>query len=128
MKAQVRNINSKTNIQEELHISFSQLSTYLLCPMKYAHSYVYGTPWEQKPVALIFGQAIHRAVEQYYLYRKETDDTMPLDHLIDFFHQSFSNGLKDVEVPISFKKGETANHLQSQGTELLKLFHAEVIP
>ncbi|MBF0474936.1 MAG: PD-(D/E)XK nuclease family protein [Deltaproteobacteria bacterium] len=128
MKAQVRNINSRVNPEEQVHISYSQLSTYLLCPMKYAHSYVYGTAWEQKPVALIFGQAIHRAVEQYYLYRKDTDDTIPIGHLIDFFRQSLDHGFKDNEVPISFKKGETANHLQSQGTELLKLFHAEVIP
>ena len=49
-----------------LHLSSSQLNTYLICPAKYAHQYVYGTPWETKPAALPFGKAIHKAAEVYY--------------------------------------------------------------
>ncbi|MBF0495020.1 MAG: PD-(D/E)XK nuclease family protein [Deltaproteobacteria bacterium] len=128
MRSQTQGKVSGADFGNELHFSYSQLNTYLLCPMKYAHSYVYGSVPEHRPVAMVFGKAIHRAVEQYYLYLKDIEETLPLDHLIDFFRHSFEYGLMDNEIPVSFKEGEKADGLTTQGINLLKLFYTEIEP
>jgi len=33
----------------------------MLCGFQYAHLYVWGTPWENKPIALCFGKSVHSA-------------------------------------------------------------------
>ncbi|MBF0526031.1 MAG: PD-(D/E)XK nuclease family protein [Deltaproteobacteria bacterium] len=123
-----QNSSPRNHFSGELHISYSQLNTYLLCPMKYAHSYVYGSVPEHQPAALIFGRAIHRAVEQFYLYLKDTGERLPLVHLTDFFGYSCENGLRDMEIPIRFKEGENPDSLMSQGVNLLRIFYAEIEP
>ena len=54
---------SRDGFENQLHFSYSQLNTYLICPAKYAHQYVWGTPWETRAAALPFGKAIHKAAE-----------------------------------------------------------------
>ena len=115
-------------MESQLHFSYSQLSTFLICPMKYAHSYVWGTPWESKPIALAFGKAIHKAAETYYRSLQTTGEIVPIDHLVDAFNSSFDGEIKNTEVEISLKEGETAASLREQGIELLKLFHKEIRP
>jgi len=112
----------------QLHFSYSQLNTYLICPMKYAHNYIYGTPWETKPVALPFGKAIHKSAETYYRSLQETGEIISVDQMIDVFESTFDQDTKNTEVELTFKNGENLGTLREQGIELLKLFHAEISP
>ena len=111
-----------------LHISYSQISTYLICPAKYAHQYVWGTPWETKPAALAFGSAIHRAAEAYYLNLKETGEVLPVEDLIAVFKDVLDSEKACSEQEWSFKNGEDFESIDKQGAELLRLFHAEITP
>jgi len=115
-------------MESQLHFSYSQLSTFLICPMKYAHQYVWGTPWEIKPIALPFGKAVHKAAEIYYLCLKETGEIIPLGQMIDTFVAVFDGEIKQTEVEISLKEGETIGDLRDQGVELLKIFYKEIRP
>jgi CRISPR/Cas system-associated exonuclease Cas4 (RecB family) len=119
---------SREDFAGQLHFSYSQLSTYLICPAKFSHSYVLATPWETKPVALPFGKAIHKAAEIYYLCLKETGEIIPLGQMIDTFVAVYDGEIKQTEVEISLKEGETIAGLRDQGIELLKLFHKEIRP
>jgi CRISPR/Cas system-associated exonuclease Cas4 (RecB family) len=112
----------------QLHFSFSQLNTYLICPMKYAHSYVWGTPWETKPVALPFGKAIHKSAETYYLNLLETGEIIPVEQMIGVFESTFDQDIKNTQVELTFKNGETSRTLREKGVELLKLFHSKISP
>jgi len=114
--------------ENQLHFSFSQLNTYLICPAKYGHSYVWGTPWETKPVALPFGKAIHKAAEVYYRSLKDTGEIIPVDQIIATFETFFNNDIKNTDVDLTLKEGETVGALREQGIELLKLFHKEIRP
>jgi len=114
--------------ETHLHFSYSQLNTYLICPMKYAHNYVWGTSWETKPVALPFGKAVHKAAETYYRNLKETGEIIPVDELITDFEIVFREELGKTEIKLTFKNGENLESLRDQGIELLKLFHAEIKP
>jgi len=111
-----------------LHFSYSQLSTFLICPMKYAHQYVWGTQPETKPVALPFGKAIHKAAEAYYRNLKDTGEIIPVDQVIATFEMVFDNDIKSTEVELSHKEDETLGTLREQGIELLKLFYKETKP
>jgi putative RecB family exonuclease len=115
-------------MEAQLHFSYSQLSTFLICPMKYAHQYVWGTPPETKPVALPFGKAIHKAAEAYYRNLKDTGEIIPVDKVIATFEMVFDKDIKSTEVELILKDGETIGTLREQGIELLKLFHKEIRP
>jgi CRISPR/Cas system-associated exonuclease Cas4 (RecB family) len=119
---------SRGEMEGQLHFSYSQLNTYLICPAKYGHQYVWGTPPETKPIALPFGKAIHKAAEAYYRNLKETGEIIPVDKVIATFEMVFANDLKSAEVELTLKEGETIGALREQGIELLKLFHGEVRP
>jgi CRISPR/Cas system-associated exonuclease Cas4 (RecB family) len=115
-------------MEGQLHFSYSQLSTFLICPAKYGHSYVWGTPWESKPVALPFGKAIHKAAETYYRNLKDAGEIIPVDQVIATFEMVFDNDIKSTEVELSHKEDETLGTLREQGIELLKLFYKETKP
>jgi hypothetical protein len=48
------------------YISWSAISTFRTCPLKYKFRYIDGLPEESVSSALIFGTGIHTAVEQHY--------------------------------------------------------------
>lgn len=114
--------------QAQLHVSYSQLFTYTLCPMKYAHNYVWATQPESRPLTLMFGKAIHGAAEKYYRCLQDTGTVLPLEELGLAFETSFANEIKASDVKIGLKKDESIEGAKAQGLELLKLFHGEIRP
>jgi len=114
--------------EAQLHFSYSQLNTYLICPMKYANQYVIGLDWETKPVALPFGRAIHKSAETYYLSLLEAGEIIPVEQMIAVFESTFDRDTQNTEIELTFKNGENLESLREQGIELLKLFHEETRP
>ena len=91
-------------MEGQIHFSYSQLNTYLICPAKYGHQYVWGTPPETKSVALPFGKAIHKAAEAYYTTLKDTGEIMSVDQVIATFEIVFDNDIKSTEVELTLKE------------------------
>ena len=112
----------------QLHVSYSQVYTYLLCPMKYAHNYVYGTMPEHKPVSMVFGKAIHKAAEHYYLSLQDTGVVTDVGELEQTFEKCFTDEINHSDAPVLFKKEQTAEDLQEMGKQLIQLFHTEIKP
>jgi putative RecB family exonuclease len=48
------------------YLSFSAISTYRSCPLRYYFRYVAGLPEETVSSSLVFGAAIHRAIEHHF--------------------------------------------------------------
>jgi putative RecB family exonuclease len=119
---------SRGEMEGQLHFSYSQLSTFIICPMKYAHQYVWGTQPETKPVALPFGKAVHKAAEVYYRNLKDTGEIIPVDKVIATFETVLDNDIKATEVEVTLKEDETLGALREQGIELVKLFYKEIRP
>jgi hypothetical protein len=107
---------TRGEMEGQLHFSYSQLITFLICPAKYCHQYVMGTPWESKPIALPSGKAIHKAAEIYYLCLKETGEIISLGQMIDAFVAAYDGEIKNTEVEIFLKEGETFGALRNQET------------
>jgi CRISPR/Cas system-associated exonuclease Cas4 (RecB family) len=115
-------------MESQLHFSYSQLSTFLICPAKYGHQYVWGTPPETKPVALPFGKAIHKGAEAFYRSLMDTGEIIPVDQIIETFKMVFDRETKNSELEFTMKEGESIGGLRDQGIELMKLFHKEIRP
>jgi len=107
------------------HLSFTQISTYLSCPLKYFFSYVEHIPWPFKPEGLVFGSAIHKALEHYYLGRKEGRKA-PLVELLAFYDAAWDKEV--AEHTIQYKNGNTPETLRKTAETMLTTFTDTVRP
>lgn len=105
--------------RNKLHISYSQIRTYLTCPRRYRYQYVMALKWETTPSGLVFGKAIHEAVALYYRQKKEQRQATHGD-MLDVYRQAWEK--ESQRAPISYKKKETADSLLSQAVSLLEVF------
>ena len=113
--------------KSELHISHSQIFTYLNCSLKYRFQYVEQRPPERTSIALPFGSAIHSAVEMYYRSLKNSGHAEPLEAIIDRFEDYLSLDLDHAGAPVIFKKDmpDRAGAI-SMGKAMLKAFYENV--
>ncbi|MCD4653025.1 PD-(D/E)XK nuclease family protein [bacterium] len=56
-----------TKFKDEPHLSYSQINTYIMCPLKYRFSYVEKIERDFTPAALPFGGAMHEVLAAYYI-------------------------------------------------------------
>ena len=64
------------------YVSWSAISTFRTCPLKYRFRYLDGLPEESVSAALVFGTGIHTAVEQHYQATLSGDHKPDLDALL----------------------------------------------
>ena len=64
------------------YISWSALSTFRTCPLKYKFRYIDGLHEDSVSSALVFGTGIHSAVEQHYQAHLAGDPKPDLDALL----------------------------------------------
>ncbi len=72
--------------------SYSRLSTWLRCPRKFQFRYVEEVPEEVTPVSLLFGVAIHEAVELFLAGLKDGNPPLP-DEVHGAFDRAFNDGV-----------------------------------
>ena len=107
------------------HISFSQVNTYLICPLRYRFQYIDREEWQFKPAALTLGSAIHAAIEKYYTNHLESKRTSLTD-LQDIFDTRLYQDCAEVEM--KFKTGKDPVEIQQQGHAMLDCFLENVTP
>jgi putative RecB family exonuclease len=113
-------------MKDNLHVSHSQIFTYLNCSLKYRFQYVEQRPQERLSIALPFGSAIHTSIERYYRTLKDKGVLEPLGVLQEVFEDYISAELDHTDIPIVYKK-ETPDReaVLNMGKALLKTFHEE---
>jgi putative RecB family exonuclease len=115
------------DLKNELHVSHSQIFTYLNCSLKYRFMYVETRPQERVSIALPFGKSIHASLERQYRVMKEKQRWEPLGVLLSYFEHHINLELDQTEVPIVFKK-ETPDRdaVIDMGNAMLEAFHEGV--
>ncbi len=113
--------------KSELHISYSQIFTYLNCSLKYRYMYFEGRKPEHNPVALPFGSAIHLCIERYYRAINDKGIYEPLSVLEELFEACLSYDLDDKYIPVLYKKTmpDKASALD-MGKRLLEIFYESI--
>jgi putative RecB family exonuclease len=116
----------KTDILSQLHISYSQIFTYLCCSLKYQFKYVLGRPAERISLSLPFGAALHKSLERYYRsYAQGHIEELGL--LQELFCEVFSQQLSDKKALIVFGKTiPDADSAIVMGKAMIEAFYASI--
>lgn len=105
-----------------LHLSYSQLTTYLTCSQRYYFRYVAGLPPETVSSALILGSSFHSTLARFYDRLRAGQTENPSD-LADFFQEDLARRLATATAPVQYSADSpTAQDLMEQGQHLLTTF------
>jgi putative RecB family exonuclease len=101
------------------YVSWSAISTFRTCPLKYKFRYVDGLPEESVSAALVFGTGIHSAVEQHYQAVLSGDPKPDLDTLLFAYRSAWLPHEPD---GIQFGSTETRVSLDALASKMLTAF------
>jgi putative RecB family exonuclease len=103
------------------YISWSAISTFRTCPLKYKFRYIDGLPEESVSSALVFGTGIHTAVEQHFQAQLAGDPKPELDALLFAYRSAWLPHDPDA---IQFGSKETRESLDDLAARMLTAFLA----
>jgi len=112
---------SLSELREGLHVSVSQVKTYVRCPRQYQMRYVLGAEPEFVPRNLVLGSAVHEGLAAYYRSVMETSESPEQDVGLAALHATLEAAKKN-RVPLE-RGGED---LEAVGTGLLRTFYEAV--
>lgn len=110
---------------ERDYISYSAITTYQQCPLRYRFRYVDGLPESVVSSSLIFGGAIHSALEFHFNELLVGNEPPSQDLLLDVFQDAWQARSVDHE-QIRFGKGEDHNSLSSLADRMLTAFRTSL--
>jgi CRISPR/Cas system-associated exonuclease Cas4 (RecB family) len=112
---------------DTLHVSFSQVTTYLLCPEKFNQAYVKGRLPAHRAPALVFGSAIHEALAWYHECLMAGTLKPSLADLSRVFDIKFAEG-GEGPIPVMWDGEEGRERLAKLGREVLGVYHETSTP
>ena len=101
------------------HLSYSALRLYASCPLRYYFKYVVGLPETTVTSSLVFGSAIHGALQFHFEQRLAGNAAPDLDALLDAFWEDWRTR---EPAAIQFNKGEDLNSVGVMADRLLRTF------
>jgi putative RecB family exonuclease len=101
------------------YVSWSAISTFRQCPLKYRFRYVDGLPQESISAALIFGSGIHTAIEQHFQAILSGEERPDVERLMFAYRASWLGHDPDA---IQFGSKETRESLDDLAGRMLAAF------
>jgi putative RecB family exonuclease len=101
------------------YVSWSAISTFRTCPLKYKFRYIDGLPEESVSSALVFGTGIHSAVEQHYQAALSGEEQPDVDRLMFAYRSAWLPHDPDT---IQFGSSETRASLDALASKMLTAF------
>ncbi len=101
------------------YVSWSAISTFRTCPLKYRFRYIDGLPEESVSSALVFGTGIHTAVEQHFQAILSGEEQPDVDRLMFAYRSAWLPHGPDA---ISFGSTETRASLDALAGKMLTAF------
>ena len=106
------------------HFSYSQLNTYLMCPLRYRLQYVELIPPAFNSSALAFGSAVHEAVAAFH-QQQLIGDTLRPDQMLDVYRQAWTNRNGE---EVRYSNGDNKEALQEKARQVLSVYHDSFDP
>ncbi len=103
------------------YLSWSAVSTYLKCPLRYRFRYVDQLPEDFVSANLVFGQAIHAALDAFFQHQLATGHSLGIDPLLAVYHEAWSYADLD---QVQFGSGDTLAVLGQLAQRMLTTFVA----
>jgi len=101
------------------YLSFSAIRTYQECPLKYFFRYVAGLPEETASASLVFGAAIHRAIEHHFRELLAGNPSPELPALLEAYQAGWSE--RELE-SVRFGKDGTRESFDALAERMLGAF------
>ena len=101
------------------YVSWSAISTFRNCPLKYRFRYIDGLPEESVSSALVFGTGIHSAVEQHFQAILSGEEQPDVDQLMFAYRSAWLPHEPDA---IQFGSTETRGSLDALAGKMLTAF------
>jgi CRISPR/Cas system-associated exonuclease Cas4 (RecB family) len=107
------------------HWSYSSISQYLACPLRYYFQRILCLPQPTINSSLVLGSSVHAVLAEYHRMIQQHEPTR-----IDKLHQVFANtwSSRENQTRISFKDGENPKDTFDQGIALVELYLKEPPP
>lgn len=99
-------------------LSYTSIATYQSCPLKWYFRYVVGLPEERKPASLVFGSAIHAALQRHFEGILVAGRPPPFQDLIEAYQLAWNAEADDVALGV----GETCQSLEALAVKILRVF------
>jgi putative RecB family exonuclease len=99
-------------------LSFSSLRQYQSCPLRYYFRYIAGLPEETVSAALVFGNAIHRAIELHFRRLLESSATATLAEMLREYRAEWQSQ----SLPVRFSKEEQSASFEELAERMLWAF------
>jgi hypothetical protein len=103
------------------HLSWASLQMYATCPARFALRYIHKAPEERKCAALVFGSAIHSAVEQIHQARLKGRELPCVEKLFTAFQSAWVEGEREGP-PVAYRKSETKESLRDMARGMLAAY------
>ncbi len=106
------------------HLSWSAVQAHRTCPRRYYYRYIAKAPEENRSAALVFGSAIHRAIERAQESRIAGLGLPPIDEVMLAFESGWAE-LAHAGEPVAFATGDDEGTLRKQAQGILESFLAQ---
>ena len=103
------------------YVSFSAIRTYQTCPLKYYFRYVAGLPEETVSASLVFGGAIHAAVEQHFRELLAGNSPPTLAELREVYRAEWEQRATE---SVQFGPSEDRDSLDTMSSLMLQAFQS----
>ncbi|MCE9608349.1 MAG: PD-(D/E)XK nuclease family protein [Planctomycetia bacterium] len=103
------------------YLSYSAVTTYQGCPLRYMFRYIAGLPERTISASLVFGSAIHRAVEHHFNELLAGNEPPQLDALVGEYDRHWREA--DPQT-VRFGKDDDIESLGGLATKMLGVFQA----
>jgi RecB family exonuclease len=101
------------------HLSFSAIATFQACPLKFFFKYVLGLPEETVSASLVFGSAIHAALQFHFEQLLARNHAPDLDALLDIYQEAWR---EHTGKEIKFPRGDTIDSFGRVADRILTAF------
>ena len=119
-------MNVPTVPRAALHVSVSQIKTFILCPRLYEFRYVLGAEREHVSSNLVLGSAVHAVLAGYYMAVLNGDELVA-DELVQIFVDDWDGEVATLP-NLLLPDGVEADDLKDQGVALVRAFLDGVPP
>ena len=103
------------------YISFSAVSTFCSCPLRYFYKYVVGLPERSVSSSLVFGSAVHRAVEHHFNELLAGNAPPTVDALVNEYNRHWQ---QTDQKAVRFGKADNIDSLGRLATKMIGAFQA----
>jgi putative RecB family exonuclease len=101
------------------YLSFSSISQYQACPLRWFFKYIAGLPEETVSASLIFGCAIHASLQRHFEELLAGNRPPTLEELLEVYHASWAEREGQ---EVTFTKWDTLATLTALAARMLKAF------